>query len=70
MKIGAGFKARLEFVLDHVVKNLANGGDHKTRAFIAVRLLSASQSGIVKLEDLVRVAQDALLDALRATDSA
>jgi hypothetical protein len=31
MKIGAGFKARLEFVLDHVVKNLANGGDHKTR---------------------------------------
>jgi hypothetical protein len=70
MIIGAGVKARLEFVLDQVVKNLSKGGDHKTRAFVAVRLLSAAQSGIVKLEDLVRVAQDALLDALRATDSA
>jgi len=70
MNIGAGFKARLEFVLEQVVKDLSYGGDHKTRAFMAARLLSAAQSGVVKFEDLVRVAQDALLDALRAADSA
>jgi hypothetical protein len=67
MKIDAGFKARLEFVLEQVAKDLSYGGDHKTRAFIAARLLSAAQSDVVKL---VRVARDALLDALRATDSA
>jgi len=70
MKIGAGFKARLEFVLEQVAKNLSYGGDHKTRAFIAERLLNAAQSGIVKFDDLVRVAHDALLDAVRAADSA
>jgi hypothetical protein len=67
MKIDAGFKARFEFVLEQVAKDLSYGGDHKTRAFIAARLLSAAQSDVVKL---VRVARDALLDALRATDSA
>jgi hypothetical protein len=67
MKIDAGFKARLEFVLEQVAKDLSYGGDHKTRAFIAARFLSAAQSDVVKL---VRVARDALLDALRATDSA
>jgi hypothetical protein len=65
MKIGPGFKARLEFVLEQAVKDLSDGGDDKTRAFMAARLLSAAQSGIVKFEDLARVAQDALLDALK-----
>jgi hypothetical protein len=65
MKIDSGFKARLEFVLEQAVKDLSHGGDHKTRAFMAARLLSAAQSGIVKFEDLARVAQDALLDALQ-----
>ena len=51
MNIGAGFKARLEFVLEQVVKDLSYGGDHKTRAFMAARLLSAAQSGVVKFED-------------------
>jgi hypothetical protein len=67
MKIDAGFKARLEFVLEQVAKDLSYGGDHKTRAFIAARLLSAAQSDVIKL---VRVAQDTLLDPFRATDSA
>lgn len=70
MNIGAGFKARLEFVIEQVVKDLSHGGDHKTRALMAARLLSAAQSGIVKFDDLVRVAQDALHDALQAEDSA
>jgi hypothetical protein len=29
MKIGPGFKVRLEYVLEQVVKNLSDGGDHK-----------------------------------------
>jgi hypothetical protein len=37
MKIDAGFKARFEFVLEQVAKDLSYGGDHKTRAFIAAR---------------------------------
>jgi hypothetical protein len=65
MNIGDGFKARLEFVLEQVFDSLSSGGDHATRAFVAQRLLRAAQSGIVKLDDLNRVAQNALLDALR-----
>jgi hypothetical protein len=70
MNIGAGFKARLEFVPEQVVKDLSYDGDHKACAFMTARPLSAAQSGVVKFEDLARVAQDALLDALRAEDSA
>jgi hypothetical protein len=50
-------------VLEQVFENLSSGGDHLTRAFVAERLLKAAQAGIVKLEDLKRVAQDALLQA-------
>lgn len=70
MKIGDGFKARLEFVLEQVFANLSHGGDHETRAFVAQRLLKAAQAGIVRLDDLKRVAGEALLDALQAPKSA
>lgn len=70
MKIGDGFKARLEFVLEQVFQNLSYGGDHDSRAFVAKELLKAAQSGVVKLEDLKRVAQDALLQALQVPKSA
>lgn len=70
MKIGDGFKARLEFVLEQVFENLSDGGDHQTRAFVAKRLLRAAQSGIVRLDDLQRIARDALLDARHAPHSA
>jgi hypothetical protein len=65
MKIGDGFKTRLEYVLEQVFESGSCGGDHQTRAFVAARLLAAAQSGILKLEDLRRVAQDALLELLR-----
>jgi len=65
MNIGDGFKARLEFVLEQVFNGLSSGGDHETRAYVAQRLLRAAQSGIVKLDDLKQVAQNALLDMLR-----
>ena len=65
MKIGDGFKTRLEFVLEQVFESRLCGGDHEERAFVATRLLKAAQSGILKLEDLKRVAQDALIELLR-----
>ena len=65
MKIGDGFKTRLEFVLEQVFESLECGGDHETRAFVANRLLEAAQSGILKLEDLRRVAEDALVELLQ-----
>ena len=70
MTIGDGFKARLEFVLEQVFEKLSDGGDHETRAFVAKRLLRAAQAGIVKLDDLKRVAGDALRDALHTPRSA
>ncbi|MDE2064858.1 MAG: hypothetical protein KGJ00_20845, partial [Bradyrhizobium sp.] len=69
-KIGDGFKARLEFVLEQVFANLSHGGDHETRAFVGQRLLKAAQAGIVKSDDLERIAGEALLDALQTPKSA
>lgn len=66
MRIGDGFKARLEFVLEQVFENQSCGGDHASRAFVAKRLLQAAQRGILSLEKLKTVAQDALLEALQA----
>jgi len=70
MKIGDGFKARLEFVLEQVVQSLSHGGDHDTRVLVARRLLDAAQAGVVKREDLNRIAQEALSDALKTPKSA
>jgi hypothetical protein len=70
MTIGSGFKMRLEFVLEQVFQNLSCGGDHAMRAQVATRLLEAAQSGILKLEDLRRVAQDALLELLQPSNPA
>jgi hypothetical protein len=65
MKIGDGFKTRLEFVLEEALESLSYGGDHVTRAFVASRPLKAAQSGILKLEDLMRIAHDALFELLQ-----
>jgi len=68
--IGDGFKARLEFVLEQVFKNHSDGGDHERRAFVARRLLQAAQRGVLSLEKLKSVAQEALLEAFRSSKSA
>ena len=70
MTIGDGFKARLEFVLEQVFENYPCGGDHESRAFVARRLLNAAQRGVLSLEQLKSVAQDALREALQASKSA
>ena len=69
MTIGDGFKARLEFVLEQVFQDQSGGGDHACRAFVASRLLQAAQRGVLSLEKLRVVAQEALLEALPAPKS-
>jgi hypothetical protein len=66
MTIGDGFKVRLEFVLEQVFENHSDGGDHDRHAFVARRLLQAAQRGVLSLEKLNGVAQDALREALQA----
>jgi hypothetical protein len=68
--IGDGFKVRLEFVLEQVFKNHSDGGDHDSRAFVARRLLQAAQRGVLSLEKLKGVAQEALHEALQSSKSA
>jgi hypothetical protein len=68
--IGAGFKARLEFILERVFENVSHGGDHQSRAFVAARLLKAAQSGVVGLDNLTRIARDALVEVVRPPKSA
>jgi hypothetical protein len=70
MTISDGFKARLEYVLEQVFESLSFGGDHESRAFVAERLLTAAQSGVVKLEDLKCIAHDALMEVARTPKSA
>jgi len=67
MTIGDGFKARLEYVLEQVFESYSGGGDHERRAFVARRLLQAAQRGVLSLEKLKGVAQDALFEALQTT---
>lgn len=68
--IGDGFKARLEFVLEQVFQDHSDGGDHVCRAFVAIRLLQAAQRGVLSLEKLKGVAQEALHEALSVPKSA
>jgi len=70
MTIGGGFKRRLEFVLEQTFQHFVHGGDHMSRTFVANRLLEAAQTGIVKLEDLKRIAQAALIEASQPSKSA
>ena len=70
MTIGDGFKARLEYVLEQVFENHSCGGDHQRRAFVAHRLLNAAQRGVLSLEKLKSVAQDALLESPQTSKSA
>jgi hypothetical protein len=61
-ELTAGYKARLEYVLDQVCADLPVGGDHASRAFIAQRLISAAGLGTRSLEELMTVAREALAE--------
>ena len=59
-EITAGFKARLEYVLDQVCADASDGGSHEMRRFVAERLMTAAQAGERSLEGLTEVARQAL----------
>jgi hypothetical protein len=59
-KVSAGFKARLEYVLDQVCVELADGGSHEMRSFVAESLIAAAQAGERSLEGLMAVAGNSL----------
>jgi hypothetical protein len=65
----AGYKTRLEYVLDQVCAELPMGGDHTSRSFIAEKLIAATQLGARSHEDLTRVARDALAELVDAGSS-
>jgi hypothetical protein len=58
--ITAGFKARLEYVLDQVCMEAPDGGSHEMRCFVAEKLMTAAQGGERSLEGLTEVARQAL----------
>ncbi|MGF6310703.1 MULTISPECIES: hypothetical protein [unclassified Bradyrhizobium] len=59
-EISAGFKARLEFVLDQTCVEAPDGGSHEMRRFIAESLMRLAQAGERSSEGLAQVARQAL----------
>jgi hypothetical protein len=59
-EVSAGFKARLEYVLDQICIETRDGGSHEMRGFIAEQLIAATETGVRSAEDLMQVAREAL----------
>lgn len=51
----------MDVVLDEVCSQLPNGGDHKSRKFIAEQLLQAARGGKTSLGELTYVGRRALV---------
>lgn len=50
-------RAKLEIVLEETCRELANGGDHDTRKYVAEQLMAAMQAGHCTLGELGIVAR-------------
>jgi hypothetical protein len=59
-EVSAGFKARLEYVLDQVCMGVPDGGSHELRRLVAAKLVAAAQAGELSMEGLTAVAREAL----------
>jgi hypothetical protein len=59
-EVGSGFKARLEYVLDEVCRDLPGGGSHELRRCVAGKLAAAVDAGERSLESLLEVARQAM----------
>jgi hypothetical protein len=59
-EVSAGFKARLEYVLDQACADVPGGGSHEMRRLAAEKLVTAAQDGERSLEGLLAVARQAL----------
>ena len=64
IEISAGFKTRLEYVLDEVCVETRHGGSHEMRRFVAKQLMAAAEAGNYSLQRLTDVAQEALASFL------
>jgi hypothetical protein len=59
-KVSAGFKMRLEHVLDQICAEARHGGSHEMRRFIAEQLMITAQAGERSVDRLTEVARHAL----------
>lgn len=66
-EVSAGFKTRLEYVLDEICAETRHGGSHEMRSFIAAQLMVATQAGERSLDRLTEVARIALAAFLADT---
>jgi hypothetical protein len=64
IEISAGFKTRLEYVLDQVCAETRHGGSHEMRCFVAKELMAAAEAGDYSLQRLTDVGQKALASFL------
>jgi hypothetical protein len=55
-------RANMDVVLDEVCREMAHGGDHDSRKFIAERLVESAREGRSSLTELNSVARRALLE--------
>jgi hypothetical protein len=58
-EVSAGFKARLEYLLDQICAETEHGGSHEMRSFIAEQLMAAAQAGDRSVDGLTAVARQA-----------
>ncbi len=55
-------RANMDVVLEEICREMAHGGDHASRKFIAERLLESAREGRGSLTELNSVARRALLE--------
>ena len=55
-------RANMDVVLEEICQQMAHGGDHESRKFIAERLIEAAREGRTSLTELNSVARRALLE--------
>jgi hypothetical protein len=58
--VGAGFNARLEYVLDQICADLPGGGSHELRRHVAESLAATARAGERSLDRLLESARHAL----------
>ena len=55
-------KANMDVVLEEICREMAHGGDHESRKFIAERLIECAREGRASLGELNSAARRALLE--------
>jgi hypothetical protein len=55
-------RANMDVVLEEICREMAHGGDHESRRFIAERLIESARDGRTSLSELNSVARRALLE--------